>query len=363
VPGLLVPSPSGLPTAVRIIAYDDNEFCDRKIVSLDDLVSLRERLAVVWVDIVGFADPELITALGRQFNFHPLALEDAVNTHQRPKAEDYGDHVFIVARMLDSARPVETEQIAMFLGEGFVITLQERPGDCFDAVRERLKNGRGRIRSLGADYLCYALIDTLIDFYFPALEHMGERLEELEDAVVEFARPEHIEALHDIRRDLLMLRRAVWPHREMLNDLLRDEHAVIRPETRAFVRDCYDHTIQLMDVVETYREIASGLIDIYMSSVSVRLNEVMKVLTVMATVFMPLSFIASVYGMNFDRTVSPWNMPELGWYFGYPFALFLMAASAAGLVWFMWRKGWVGERTPRPDPAAKRNSPPSRTFK
>jgi magnesium transporter len=270
-----------------------------------------------------------------------LALEDAINTHQRPKVEEYDDHLFIVALMLDEAGAVETEQVAFFVGAGYVITFQERPGDCFENVRERIRKASGRIRGAGADYTCYALLDAIIDTYFPALERAGDVLEILEDRVIAAPEPGNISELHDMKRRLLLLRRAIWPHREVFNTLLRDEHPLIAPDTRPFLRDCYDHTIQLMDIVETYREMASGLVDVHLSSVSMKLNEVMKVLTVVATVFIPLSFIASVYGMNFDRERSPWNMPELGWHYGYPFSLLLMCASAAGLIWYIWKKGWL----------------------
>jgi magnesium transporter len=270
-----------------------------------------------------------------------LALEDAVNTHQRPKVEEYDDHLFVVALMVDANGSADTEQVAFFIGEGYVITFQERPGDCFENVRDRIRKATGRIRTAGADYTAYALLDAIVDGYFPALEKMGDRLEVLEDRVIGTPESGNITELHDLKRDLLLLRRAIWPHREVFNTLIRDEHPLIAKETKLFLRDCYDHTVQLMDIVETYREMASGLVDVHISSVSVKLNEVMKVLTIVATVFIPLSFIASVYGMNFDRETSPWNMPELGWYLGYPFALLLMCASAAGLLWYIWKKGWL----------------------
>ena len=230
----------------------------------------------------------------------------------------------------------------MVLGEGWVLTFQERAGDCFEPVRERLRHGKGRIRQTGADYLAYALLDAAIDGYFPLLETMGEAIETLEDSVVTDPDRRQVEQLHHIKRDLLVLRRAIWPLRELLGALLRDETSVITPATRPYLRDTYDHTVQLMDIVETYREIASGLLDVYLSSQSARLNEVMKVLTIIATIFMPMSFVASLYGMNFDTT-HPFNMPELSWPFGYAFALFIMATIATGLLWWFKRKGWLGD--------------------
>ena len=323
------------------MAYGPDAMIERQVSGVEEIVEIRKSFPTIWIDIVQFGDAELIARLGDAFDLHRLALEDAINTHQRPKVEEYEDHLFLVALMLDEASSVETEQVAFFLGSGYLITFQERPGDCFENVRERIRKASGRIRSSGSDYACYALLDAIVDTYFPALENVGDLLETLEDRVVETPEPENISALHDMKRRLLLLRRAIWPHREVFNTLLRDEHPLIAADTMPFLRDCYDHTIQLMDIVETYREMASGLVDVHLSSVSMKLNEAMKVLTVVATIFIPLSFIASVYGMNFDRETSPWNMPELGWYLGYPFALLLMCASAAGLIWYIWKKGWL----------------------
>lgn len=340
-PGQLAVSHGAGKPSIRVIAYGPETVRERQVEDVDSIVEMRAGASVTWVDIVQFGDVALIEEVGEAFGLHRLALEDAVNTHQRPKVDEYDDHLFLVALMLDNHGALETEQVGIFVGEGYVITFQERQGDCFEPVRERIRKAKGRIRAAGSDYLCYALIDAIIDRYFPALEALGERLETLEDQVVGSPEAENIARLHDMKRSLLMLRRAIWPHREMLNKLIRDEHPLVAADTRPFLRDCYDHTIQLMDIVETYREIASGLVDVHISSVSMRLNEVMKVLTIVATVFIPLSFIASVYGMNFDPAVSPWNMPELGWYLGYPFALALMLGAGAGLVWYIWKKGWL----------------------
>ena len=342
-PGQVIAPARGAPPSVQLIAYSATDVVDLHDIELADIAAIREKYSVVWINVVGFGNVEPVLGLGALFGLHRLALEDVINTHQRSKVEGYGDHIFLIGRMLVDPRSVETEQVAIFAGKGFIITFHERSGDCFDPIRQRLVAGKGRIRTEGADYLCYSLIDAIVDAYFPALEEYGERLEELEDAVVNSPERGHISELHDLKRGLLMLRQAIWPHREMINSLIRDPHPLIKVETQPFLRDCYDHTVQMMDMVETYREIASGLLDVYLSSASMRLNEVMKVLTIVATVFMPLSFITSLYGMNFDRAASPWNMPELGWYFGYPFALSLMAGSTASLIWFMWNKGWLGD--------------------
>ncbi|MCH9808927.1 MAG: magnesium/cobalt transporter CorA [Alphaproteobacteria bacterium] len=346
-PGLVVPHSVAGQSIMNVLAYGPDKCVEKAGATLAEVAELKGTFPVVWIEVEGLGNTDAIVALGQMFGLHRLALEDVVNTHQRPKADDYGDHLLLIARMLKQGASIETEQFSAFLGSGYLITFQPDVEDCFDPVRERIRQAKGRIRSSGADYLCYALIDSIIDAYFPLLEAYGELLEDLEDNVVKEPHPAHVGELHDMKRELLMFRRAVWPHREMLNGLIRDEHDLISPETRPFLRDCYDHTIQLMDIIETYREIASSLIDVYMSSVSIKMNEVMKTLTIVATIFMPLSFITGLYGMNFDRAASPLNMPELGWYYGYPFALLLMLVSAGGLVWYSWLKGWVFEGSRR----------------
>ncbi len=341
-PGTLIADPRAVGPSVSLIGYGDEDIIERRDLSVADIQAIRGTVPILWINVDGLADIELIRRLGEIFNLHNLALEDVVNVHQRPKADDYEGHVFIVTRMVVPGNQLETEQVSMFVSKDFVLTFQERPGDCFDLVRERLRRHKGRIRQAGSDYLAYALIDAVIDAYFPVLEDCGERLENLEDAVVSRPGPELVGRVHAMKRELLVLRRAIWPHREMINALIRDETALMTDQTRVYLRDSYDHAIQLMDIVETYREVASGLVDVYLSSMSTRLNDIMKVLTIIATIFMPLSFIASLYGMNFDRSVSPWNMPELGWRYGYPFALAVMAISAALLVLYFLRQRWIG---------------------
>lgn len=340
-PGTLIADPRAHGSELSLIAYGDNRIVERHDASIEDVEAVKGTLPTVWINVDGLADIELIRKLGELFDLHDLALEDVVNVHQRPKAEEYAGHVFIVARMIALGSRNETEQISIFVGKDFVLTFQERKGDCFDPVRERLRRRKGRLHQQGKEYLAYALIDAVIDAYFPALEEYGEHLEKLEDAVVSKPGPELIEQLHTMKRDLLNLRRAIWPHRDMINSLIREETPLVTDQTRLYLRDCYDHTVQLMDIVETYREIASGLVDIYLSSMSARLNDIMKVLTIIATVFIPLSFIASFYGMNFDRAVSPWNMPELGWRFGYPLIILLMVIVAALLLFYFYKNRWI----------------------
>jgi len=343
-PGTLIADPAAVQPVVRLIGYGPDDLEERGVAVGEDLRALTGRWPVTWINVDGLADLELIQSLGEMFGLHRLALEDVVNVHQRPKVEDYEDHAFIVTRMIHGELPPATEQVSLFLGGNFLLTFQERPGDCFDLVRDRIRRRRGHIRERGVDYLAYALLDAVIDGYFPVLEACGERLESLEDTVLDQPSAEHSVQIHDMKRDLLTLRRAIWPQREMINALARDTLAQVSDQTRVYLRDCYDHTVQLMDIVETYREIASGLVDVYLSSVSARMNEIMKLLTIIATIFIPLGFIAGLYGMNFDTRISPWNMPELSWRWGYPFALGLMAAVAIGLLLFFRKRGWIGGR-------------------
>jgi magnesium transporter len=342
-PGTLVPDPASRPTRIAYFSYDKSGLVEKAAATPGELAEAIGGHAVVWVDVHGLADLDLIARLGDTFGLHRLAIEDVVNVHQRPKLEEYDDHLFIVTRMLEDPGSTATEQLSIFLGAGYVLTFQERPGDVFEPVRKRLRQHKGRLRELGADYLAYSLIDAVIDGYFPSLEHRGEILEELEDRVVSDPRADHVSSIHQMKRDLLELRRAVWPQREMLSLLMRVQPPLVTAPTQVYLRDCYDHTFQLIDMIETYREIASSLIEIHLSSLSYKMNEIMKVLTIIATIFIPLSFVTGLYGMNFDPKASPWNMPELGWTFGYPFALAVMAAIAAGLLYFFWRRGWLGK--------------------
>lgn len=346
-PGLLLPDPAAYPTRIHALAYGPDGLEERDPCSIEELERLCGAAPVLWVDIVGLGDVGLIEQVGRLFGLHPLSLEDAVSVHQRPKTENYDDHVFVVMRMPPAGKGTGSEQVSLFVGQGFLLTFQERPGDCLEPVRDRLRRGKGRIRQQGADYLAYGLIDAVIDGYFPVLERLGDQVEALEDAVIARPEPDQADRLHQVRRELLTLRRSVWPTRELVNDIIRDESPLIGDTARLYLRDCYDHTIQLMDMVEAYREITASLLDVYLSSLSARMNEIMKVLTIIATIFIPLSFLAGVWGMNFDPGASPWNMPELKWAFGYPAALLVMAAVGFGLVFWFWRRGWIGRRRNR----------------
>jgi magnesium transporter len=342
-PGTLVADPHSPHPTIRIFAYGPDDLVEQEVNDLQQVQDFLDKWPVLWVDVEGLGHVETIRELGEMFSLHRLALEDVLNVHQRPKVESYGDYHFIVTRMARLNEHVDTEQLTLFLGENFVLTFQEgQPGDCLDAIRQRIRQKRGRIRDAGLDYLAYALLDAVVDGYFPILEEYGERLETLEDEIVTHPSSNTVARIHEIRRDLLTLRRAMWPQREVFNALLREEMEMVTNETRLYLRDCYDHTTQIIDLVETYRELGADLTDVYLSSISNRTNEIMRVLTVIATIFIPLTFIAGVYGMNFNTSTSPWNMPELNWYWGYPFVFTLMTVIAVGQLAFFRRRGWLG---------------------
>jgi magnesium transporter len=327
------------PVTLGAIAYDEASFREWSIpVSQVDSLAPPDK-GVLWIDVFGLGDPGLVQSLGERFGFHRLALEDVLNVPQRPKVDRYDDHLLIVLR--ESHYPEISEQVSIFLSRSVVVTFQEREGDAFDPVRQRLRKGAGFLRTSGPDLLAYALCDAIIDGFFPTLEKLGEEADALEEKVFSEPGQETFREIRELKRRLLDVRHAVWPARDAMNELLRDESGLVHPATKTYLRDCYDHTVQLLDMVETFRDVASSLVDEHMMSVSNRMNEIMKVLTVIATIFMPLSFVASLYGMNFDRAASPFNMPELGWRYGYPMVLLAMAVAAAGMLWFFRRKKWM----------------------
>jgi len=343
-PGTLLSTPDSSPPGLRVFQYGPAELTEGAV-DLEHVpatAAAAKEHAVSWFDFVGVDHAPSLTAIGEIFDLHPLVLEDIANTFQRPKADTYDERVFVVLRIPHAGPSPELEQVSMIVGPGVVITFQEHAGDCFEPVRQRLRDGRARLRGSGSDYLAYALIDAAIDSFFPVLEDHGERLEDLEQAVLEVGSPETLAEVQSVKRDLLRLRRSLWPYRELISVLSREDTDAFTQETRVFLRDCYDHTVQLMDLVENYREIGGGLVDLHMSTVSNRMNEVMKTLTIIATIFIPLTFIAGVYGMNFDPAASPWNMPELAWPWGYPMAMGLMAAVGLSTAAYFRRKGWLG---------------------
>lgn len=341
IPGTLKTDPEAPHPVIRVMAWSKEEFVEETVESTARLREILNKWPMTWVNVDGLGDAVILQELAEIFKVHRLALEDVVNVHQRTKVEDYEHHLFIVARMINLVNGrVETEQISLFLGDSFLVTFQERAGDCLDPVRERIRKQRGRIRQSGPDYLAYAILDAVVDAWFPILEEYGEILEDLEDTIVVKPDSETVSRIHKIKRDLLVVRRTIWPMRETVNALFRED--LIETETQLYLRDCYDHVIQVLDMVESYRDMASGLMDFYLSSVSNRMNEVMKVLTIIATIFIPLTFIAGIYGMNFDPSASPWNMPELGWRYGYPAFWGLMVLLGMVMVLFFRKLGWLG---------------------
>jgi magnesium transporter len=325
---------------IDLIAYGPTDLVERKIEKLDQIREMLGKQPVTWVNVERMGDKKVVDDVGGIFGLHVLLKEDVIMGGQRPKVEIYGEQLFIIARMMNLAEKLETEQLSIFVDRNFVVTFQECPGDCLGPVRTRLMEPTDKSRKMGTDYLVYAILDSIVDSYFPVLEEFGERLETLEDAIVLHPDRETISRLHDIKRDLLIMRRATWPLRDAINTLLRDPLKLIGQETLFYMRDCYDHLVQVIDLEENYRELASDLMDIYLSSISNKMNEIMKVLTIIATIFIPLTFIAGVYGMNFNTGASPLNMPELNWVFGYPMVLLLMAAVAGGMLLYFRRRGW-----------------------
>ena len=321
---------------IHIIQYDKDHFTEREVTDISELAGHIDSRKVTWINIDGLGDVEALTLLGQKFNLHPLALEDVLNTGQRPKVEQAPDYIFVVAQMVyqDKLETICGEQVSLFFAKNFLITVQEEGEfDVFNPVRERIKAGGGLARKFKADYLAYALLDSIIDHYYPVLEGIGNAIEELEDDLLEKPSREMVHSLHEYKRSLTQMRRFVWPLRDVVNGMLHDNSGFITSPTRVFLRDCYDHTVQLMDLVETYKELTTSLMELYHSSVGLRTNEVMRVLTVITSIFIPLTFIVGVYGMNFapetaDGKKLPLNMPELYMPHGYVGVMGLMLAIA-----------------------------------
>jgi magnesium transporter len=324
-------------TRITVLDYDELHLQEEELETIAECLPVKDRPAVRWINVDGLHQAEILETIGDCFGIHPLVLEDILNTGQRPKVEDFGDYIYIVLKMLYSEDngEIAEEQLSLVLGPTFVISFQEREGDVFDPVRERIRNGRGRIRKMGSDYLAYALIDSVVDNYFIVLEKLGEEIEFLEEELVTNPTTETLQVIHNLKRELVFLRRSVWPLRESISGLERGASALIQESTGVFLRDVYDHTIQVIDTVEIFRDIVSGMLDIYLSSVSNRMNEVMKVLTIIATIFIPLTLIVGIYGMNFQY------MPELQWRWGYPMVWLVMLAIVALMAVYFRRKGWL----------------------
>jgi len=350
-PGTLVSHPDAAPTTIQIVAYSPEDMREESLADIGELRDFLHRWPVLWIRVAGLKNVETIHQLGELFSLHPLMQEDIINVHQRAKVEEYGKNLFIVSQApCLSGTVLHMEQVSLILAEGVVLSFQEQPSGLFDPILKRIRERKGgRIRLSQADYLAYALIDTLVDCYFPVLDQFGETLDHFEDRVIHRPDQAMINRIHGLKRDLLHLRRLVWPLRDAVNSLTRDREG-ISDTTRIYLRDCYDHVVHIIEILESHRERGSDLINMYLSSISNKMNEVMKVLTIIATVFMPLGVVTGIYGMNFDTGKSPYNMPELGWRFGYPFALGMMAAIAAGFMYFFKSRGWLGNNDNRNKP-------------
>ncbi|MCL5271452.1 MAG: magnesium/cobalt transporter CorA [bacterium] len=321
-----------------VFAYGADHFEEMRAASVEECRRVKAHAEVTWINIDGLHDPTVFEDFGRHFGLHPLVLEDILNTDHRPKTEDYEDYLHVVLKMMNltkSKRDIDTEQVSLIVGADYVLTFQERPGDLFDPIRDRIRLGKGRIRNHGPDYLAYALIDVVVDNYFAILERLGERIELLEETVINDSGAATVREIHHLKGLLIHMRKAVWPMRELLDGLRKSDSTLIGRETVPFLTDVYDHTIHIIDTIETYRDLLAGMLDIHLSAVSNRMNQVMKVLTVIATVFIPLTFLVGVYGMNFQY------MPELHKRWAYPGLWIVMILLAVGMLFFFRRKKWL----------------------
>ena len=323
---------------ISLIDYDETQFQHQESVTVEEAVPFKEKPTVTWLTVTGLHEVKIVEEIGKAFNIHPLLLEDIVHTGQRPKLEDFGDYLFFVLKMLtydEDTSEVLAEQVSLILGPNFVISFQENEGDVFNPVRERIRNSKGRIRKLGSDYLAYALIDAIVDNYFVILEHFGEKIEVLQEEVLSQPGPDTLQLIQATKRDMIFLRKSVWPLREAISVLYRGESSLITDGVIPYLRDVYDHTIQVIDSIETSRDMISGTLDVYLSSVSNKMNEVMKVLTIIATIFIPITFIAGVFGMNFKY------MPELEWRWAYPIVWLVMLTAGISMLIGFRRRKWL----------------------
>ena len=323
---------------ITVIDYDEGSFLEKEAASVEECFPFKDTATVTWINVDGVSDANVVASLGAKFDIHPLVLEDIMTTTQRPKVEDLGNAVFVVLRMIECEKDgtnIAADQLSLIVGPNFVLSFQETPGDCLDPVRERIRGGKGRIRGLGPDYLAYAIVDAVVDNYFFVLETLGGRIDALEETLVDEPRRELLHEIHGLKREMIDLRKSVWPLREVVNGLERLETPLIKSSTDVYLRDLYDHTIQVIDTVESFREMLTSMVETYLSSVSNRMNEVMKVMTIISTVFIPITFLAGVYGMNFKY------FPEIGWPLGYALFWGIVLAAVGGMFAFFRRKRWL----------------------
>ncbi|MDF9409620.1 magnesium/cobalt transporter CorA [Pelotomaculum isophthalicicum JI] len=325
-------------TKITLFNYDEQSFQEKQIETVDECLSFKDSPAVTWINIDGLHQVEIVENIGQCFGLHPLLLEDILDTGHRPKMEDYGEYVHVILKMLffdENSNNVVTEQISIILGSHYVLSFQEREGEIFNQLKERIRSGLGRVRKMGADYLFYALIDSIVDSYFVVLEKLGEKIELLEERLVTNPSPVTLKAIHKLKTGMIFLSKSVWPLREVISGLERGETPLIKEPTGIYLRDVYDHTIQVIDTLETYRDMITGMLDIYLTSINNKISEIMKVLTVITTIFIPLTFIAGVYGMNFEY------MPELQWRWGYPAVLSVMIIIGVLMGFYFKRRKWL----------------------
>jgi len=323
---------------ITIIDYDEAHFQEKEAKTIEECFPFKDKPTVTWINIDGIHQLDIVEKVGKHFGLHPLILEDIVNTEQRTKVEDFEDYIFVILKMLYSEgknNETRAEQVSLILSSNFVISFQENKGDVFNPIRERIRNGKGRIRKLGADYLAYALVDAIVDNYFVILEKTGDEIEDIEEELITNPTPETLQLIHNLKREMIFLRRSIWPLREVISGLERGGSSLIKESTEIYLRDVYDHTIQVIDTIETFRDMISGVLDIYLSSVSNKMNAVMKILTIVATTFIPLTLIAGIYGMNFKY------MPELEWRWGYPVILVVIIAIGISMLVYFRRKKWL----------------------
>ncbi|GCL44987.1 magnesium/cobalt transporter CorA [Microcystis aeruginosa] len=337
-PGTLIIEPDAKPSRIILIDYDEDNAIRKVDITPNACAPYIGTNTVSWMDIQGLGSETVLKQVGEIFNLHPLLLEDVVNVPQRPKLEDYNNQLLVISQMVrlkEDESGFDTEQVSFVLGKRYLLSFQEEElQDCFEIVRDRIRTSQGRVRKSGADYLTYLLLDTIIDGYFPVVEHYEDRIEALEDMIISNPDRETMQEIYDVRRELLALRRLIWPMRNVLHLLMRDHHGIVSDEVQIYFRDSYDHVIQILEIIEAYRELAASLMDVYMSTMGNKLNEIMKFLTVISTIFIPLTFIVGVYGMNFE------NMPELKGEWSYFLVWLVMLAVAGGLIFYFWRKGW-----------------------
>lgn len=323
---------------ITILDYDEEHFEEKEAKNIEECFPFKDKPTITWINIDGLHQVDIIEKIGKEFGFHPLLLEDILNTEQRPKIEDFEDSIYFVLKMLyyeEKTNEINTDQVSVIFGNNFVISFQEREGDIFNPIRERIRTGKSRIRKMGADYLAYSLMDAVVDSYFIILEKFGEKIEDIEETMIASPTPETLRDIHNLKSRMISLRKSVWPLREVISVLERSESSLIQESTRMYLKDVYDHTIQIIETVETFRDILSSMLDVYLSSISYRMNEIMKVLTIIATIFIPLTFIVGVYGMNFEY------MPELRWRWGYPLIWLVMLVIGITMMVYFKRKKWI----------------------